>query len=47
MPSEMDYAVGVLIRQCLILSLFMLISPNEIAIDYLDLLHTENSSAFM
>jgi hypothetical protein len=27
MPSEMDYAVGVLIRQCLILSLFMLISP--------------------
>lgn len=40
MPIELDYAIGVLCRNMLIWALFRYIKPDEITIDYLDLLQT-------
>jgi hypothetical protein len=40
MPKDIDYAIGMLCRNMLIWSLFRYIHPEEIIIDYLDLLQT-------
>jgi hypothetical protein len=46
-PVNVDHAIGMLIRNLLILSIFIYIKPNEVHIDYLDILFTEDSKAFM
>jgi hypothetical protein len=46
MPIELDYAIGVLCRNMLIWALFRYMRPEEIGLDYLDLLQTPNASAF-
>lgn len=47
MPICVDYAIGMLARNMLIWALFRYIHPEEIKIDYLDLLVTKDSIAFM
>ena len=46
MPVWLDYSLGVMIRNMMIFALFRYIRPDEISIDYLDLLQTDNSASF-
>lgn len=47
MPVDVDYALGMLIRNMLIWACFRYIHPTDIQIDYLDLLITKGSFIFM
>jgi hypothetical protein len=47
MPIAVDYAIGMLTRNMLIWALFRYIKPDEITIDYLDLLRTNQGYSFM
>ena len=47
MPVWLDYSLGVMVRNMVNFALFRYIRPEEISIDYLDLLQTENSASFL
>ena len=46
-PLKIDYKIGMLLRNMLVFAIFRYFKPSEIKIEYLNLLKTQNSTAFL